>query len=177
MPFLYERPPVSPWIGLDAGIAAPVARADENGVWYGGGAFMGGISAGVTLFSRFAVSAERSGMNVLLADEQNSAMSTMLTFRAGTMRGLALKTGIGKARYKLGPTLLVDDQTAWMLGGEWCSLYRVDACGFFDYSQTGRSSDRMFNADVVHYRLRTVRAGMGLRLHFLKGRRVTLPPR
>jgi hypothetical protein len=180
---LYERPTLSPWIGVDVGLGIPFARCAEEcgGRKYGGFASSGTAAVGVTVLSRLTFAAERSWMNVfdLNSDPTTTAKLTMGTLRVGTRGGLLGKVGVGRAGFTAGPTRLVDDQLAWTVGGEKCGLSRIDLCVSMDYSEADLGSPVFYNSntETAQYRMRTLRAGFIGRLHLLRGRRVTLPPR
>ena len=180
---IYERPTLSPWAGIDVGLGGPSARCVEDcgGRRYGGFAAVTSGAIGVTVLSRLTLAAERSWMNVaeFSNDPTTTASLTMGTVRFGTRRGLLAKAGYGKARFTAGPARLIDDRPVWMVGGETCSLSRFDLCVLLDYSQADVGSPVFYNnnTETAQYRMRTLRAGFASRLHLLRGRRVTLPPR
>lgn len=166
-PHLYDRPIISPWVGLDAGLGVPMARCASCDVTYMEPGIFGSLAAGVTLFSRATVALERSDATAVFYDDGASARMTMVTGRFGTRRGLLGKAGVGTARFTRAGARLVADERAVMIGGEVCNLSRIDGCGFVDYS----------SANGDQYRLHALRVGFALRLHLLRGHRVTLPPR
>ena len=175
--YLYERPAVSPWVGVDIGFGLPIADCQECTYNEAGPAFTGSVAAGVTLFSRFALAAERSAWNIIFLDPAQIARVTMYTARASTRRGLTAKGGFGKASYKKDTYLLVDDRPAWMAGAEYCVFGRVDGCGLLDYTQSAIGSPAPLGTVHVTYRMYAVRIGFALRAHLLPGRRISLPPR
>ena len=175
--FLYERPLVSPWIGADIGIGMPVAKCQGCPLKGVDPSANGSIAAGVTFFSRFAVGFESDGMKAVGSRPANTARMRMVTGRLGVRRDLFLKGGYGEARYRRDPVLLVDDRPAWMVGGEYCRVDRIEGCSFVDYSQSDVGSVAPYNTYYASFRMRAIRIGFGIRAHALRGRRITLPQR
>jgi hypothetical protein len=132
-------------------------------------AFVATLAAGVTLFSRFTIGAERNWYRIVFAKTESTAQLTAATARVTTWSGLAAKAGYGKGRYVRAGSTLVGDESAWVIGGEQCDLGRVDGCLLLDYAQTG--------ASATGFRMHAVRLGFALRFHILPGRRHTLRPR
>jgi len=173
--YLYERPAVSPWLGVDLGFGLPIADCQECTVNESGPAFIGSIGAGVTLLSRVTLAAERSTWSIIYYEQD--ARVTMYSARLNSRRGLSVKGGYGKASYKKDPSLLVDNKPAWMAGTEYCHFDRVDGCALLDYTQSAIGSPAPFNAVHVTYRLHAVRLGFAVRAHLFPGKRISLPPR
>ena len=166
---IYERPAISPWVGADVDFGYLVAKCAYQCLGEFDPAFTGSLAAGLTFISRFTVAAEQSWLKASFTSEDRTSRLTMLTARASTWSGFAVKAGYGRARYMRGTSPLVDDRPAWMVGGEKCELGRVDGCLMLNYAQTSN--------DPIGYRMYVAQLGFALRFHVLPGHRITLRPR
>jgi hypothetical protein len=83
--FLYERPKLSPWIGVELGAASPFVACVDCSASYGVPTWMVTGGVGVTVLSRLTLAAERTGMF--------EAELTMFSARMGTRNGFSAKAG------------------------------------------------------------------------------------
>ena len=158
----YQGPAVAPWVGVELGLGAPVARCLGCEHTYGGPALMAAYSVGATVQSRLWLAYEEIGMTVLLADSPNNSRLRVFTARVPVVGDWMVKAGVGEGRYHLGNSRLVDSRLTGIVGFEGCTRFRVEACQFVDYAQSVTTT---YGAE--RYRLWTLRGGMGLRLNIL----------
>ncbi len=149
-------PTVSGWIHVDFGFGSPHARCSDCSLHYGGPGFAGGIGTGLTV-RKASIGIEQHGMGVLGAASRNTSRFRMLTLGVESSPRLVLRAGAGTGRYKLDPTVLVDDRLAGMVGIEYRPRGRADSGIRLEWLQTARGEDVLLNGVPERYSLRAIR--------------------
>jgi hypothetical protein len=96
-------------------------------------------------------------MGVLGAASRNTSRFRMLTLGVESSPRLVLRAGAGTGRYKLDPTVLVDDRLAGMVGIEYRPRGRADSGIRLEWLQTARGDGVVQNGTPERYSVRAVR--------------------
>lgn len=156
---------VTPWVAGDLGAGGASVGCIDCSLWYGGFALTGAVSAGATVRGGLSLVAQLSGLSVPVGGSRNTGSFRLLTLAVPATARLHLKAGLGTGRYTLGPTQLVDDRLAGLIGVELRRASRHETA-FVELLQTARGAAVMQNEHLVQYRFRALRVGVVYRLRF-----------
>lgn len=148
--------PLSGWISFDLGFGAPSANCSDCSLSYGGGGFSGGFGTGLTI-GKTSLGIEQNWTGVLVAASRNSSIFRMLTLGVESSPQLVWRAGVGTGRYKVDPTVLVDDRLAGMVGIEYRPRRRPDAGMRLEWLQSTRGDDVPQNEAPQRYAVRAIR--------------------